>query len=169
MTYLHWYFPVAIFKVEEMWRIFIDIFLSPFLKLSRCDIFLHWYFPVAIFKVENLRYDVFLHWHFYFENLRRCDVFADARWHFNKGAASPPNHLSDLSQKRSVQILQNFAGNLSYLWRHIFLDKKSMVCLILLMLFLAIDFFTISFQKVGGLVQKEKAESKDLHCHCTRL
>ena len=34
----------------------------------------------------------------------------------------------------------------------IFWIKKSMVCLILLMLFLAIDFFTISFQKVGDLV-----------------
>ena len=101
------------------------------------------YFCIGIFLLPFLK-------------LRRCDVFADARWHFNKGAAPPPNHLSDLSQKRSVQILQNFAGNLSYLWRHIFLDKKSMVCLILLMLFLAIDFFTITSQKVGGLVQKNR-------------
>ena len=34
--------------------------------------------------------------------------------------------------------------------------KKSMVCLILPMLFLAIDFFTITSQKVGGLVQKNR-------------
>ena len=57
--------------------------------------------------------------------LRRCDVFADARWHFNKGAAPPPNHLSDLSQKRSVQILQNFtAGNLSYFVETYFSGQK---------------------------------------------
>ena len=35
-----------------------------------------------------------------------------------------------------------------------------MVCLILLMLFLAIDFFTISIQKVGDLVQKNRQSQK---------
>ena len=35
-----------------------------------------------------------------------------------------------------------------------------MVCLILLMLFLAIDFFTITSQKVGGFVQKNRQSQR---------
>ena len=147
----------------------IGIFLLPFLKLSRCDIFLHWYFPVAIFKVENLRYDGF------YSGIFILKTWGDVTYLQTRDDTSikAPRRRQTICQichkSAAFRFCRISLGIFHIFWRHIFLDTKKYGLLDFADAISCHWFFHNFNSKGWRSCAKEQAESKELHCHCTRL